>query len=353
MFETTKAIVIERPLHAVIKDIRLPAVDDQSVVIRTMVSAISTGTEVKVWNGRTGKLGGELWYPTVPGYEQVGIVEWVGPKALRTYAGEEFQVGDRVMANEIRTYPDCCASWGGQVELSVKNPTVSGSAFDMPAKIPDGVTDQEAAVAYLASVAEKGIDKVGVREDETVVVIGLGAVGFSAMQLAKRKALRVIAVDKSQWKVRRAEAYADDVVCANTNHEAIVEAVADLTDGRMADVVIECTGDSHGVNNIRKLVREGGWEFDDDGGRIHLQGDYPEPISFTPYQEWFNRNLRVSMSCAIKPGGKERILGMIQDGTFDATPLWDKEIPVDEAPGEYEELERNRDVRMKTLLEWN
>ena len=87
MYETSRAIVIEKPRHAVVKEIPLPAVDDQTVVIRTTYSAISTGTEVKVWNGRTGKLGGELWYPTVPGYEQVGVVVHVGKKAMKDANG--------------------------------------------------------------------------------------------------------------------------------------------------------------------------------------------------------------------------------------------------------------------------
>jgi NADPH:quinone reductase-like Zn-dependent oxidoreductase len=147
-YKTSQAIVIERPRMATIREIPLPEVDDTSVVIRTTYSAISTGTEIKVWNGTTGKLGGNLWYPTIPGYEQVGIVEWVGPKAKKTVDGRDLQVGMRVMANEVRKYPlPFCASWGGQVAYSVKNQTVSGGGFDWPAIIPDNVTDEQACVA--------------------------------------------------------------------------------------------------------------------------------------------------------------------------------------------------------------
>ncbi len=350
MFEKAKAVIIEKPRYAVVKEIRLPQVDDESVVIRTVYSAITTGTEIKTWNGKTGKLGGKLWYPLVPGYEQVGIVEYVGPKARKTALGETLKVGDRVMANEVREYPDHCAAWGGQVGMSVKNARTSSAPFDMPARIPDGVSFADATVAYLGAVAKKGVDKVGVHPGETVVVIGMGAVGMSAVQLAKLAGAKVIAVDISEWRVKRAKKFVDHIVTSNGTEA--YEPVAELTGGRMADVVIECSGDSKVVDYLSPLIREGGWEKDDDGGRLHLQGDYPDPISITQYAQWFNRNLRISTSCAHRAGDKEAILKLMQEGKFDAKALYDKEISVDQVPEEYAELEKNHKTRIKTIIKW-
>ncbi len=350
MFEKAKAVIIERPFHVAVKEIRLPEVNDQTIVVRTHYSAITTGTELKTWNGKTGKLGGKLWYPLVPGYEQVGVVEYVGPKARKTATGETIGVGDRVMANEVRVYPDYCAAWGGQVGISIKNDTTSPSSTDPPAKIPDGVSFQEAVVSYLAAVAKKGVDKVGVHPGETVVVIGMGAVGLSTVQLCKLAGATVIAVDVSSWRVERAKKYADHLI--NCDGAKAYKPVAELTNGRMADVVIEASGDSAVVNSLCQLIREGGWERDDDGGRIHLQGDYPDPISITQYSQWFNRNLRISTSCAFKPGDKEYILNLIKERKFDARILWDKEIAVDDAPAEYTELDTHHDTRLKTIIKW-
>jgi len=350
MFSKAKAVIIERPFHASVREIRLPEVDESSIVIRTVWSAITTGTELKTWNGKTGKLGGKLWYPLVPGYEQVGYVEYVGPKAKATATGEILKVGDRVMANECRVYPDYCAAWGGQVGLTVKNSVTSSGVSDMPAKIPEGVSFQEAVVAYLGAVAKKGVDKVGIYAGDTVVVIGMGAVGLSALQLAKLKGAKTIAIDISQWRVARVKKYADFIV--NCDGAKAYKAVADITNGRMADVVIEASGDSAVVNSLCTLISEGGWERDDDGGRIHLQGDYPDPISITQYSQWFNRNLRISTSCAFKPGDKEYVLELIREGKFDARILWDKEITLEEVPDEYPSLEANHATRIKTLIKW-
>jgi threonine dehydrogenase-like Zn-dependent dehydrogenase len=277
-------------------------------------------------------------------------VEYVGPKAQKTALGETLKVGDRVMANEVRRYPDNCASWGGQVAYSVKNASTAGAVFDMAAKIPDGVSFQEASVAYLASVAKKGVDKVGIHPGETVVVIGMGAVGLSALQLVKLAGANVIAVDVSEWRVNRVAKFADHTICADGRDAW--QQVSEITHGRMADVVIEASGNSTVVDSVCLYIRDGGGTPDDDGGRIHLQGDYPDPISLTQYSQWFNRNLRISTSCALAPGNKEFVLNLIREKKFDATVLWDKEITPEQVPDEYAELEANRSIRMKTLVKW-
>jgi hypothetical protein len=94
---------------------------------------------MKVWSGVTGALGGELWYPLIPGYEQVGEVVHVGPRARPAFDGQAFRVGDRVMCNELRYFPDHCHAWGGPTGLSINTPRTCPSPFDWPAKIPDNL----------------------------------------------------------------------------------------------------------------------------------------------------------------------------------------------------------------------
>jgi threonine dehydrogenase-like Zn-dependent dehydrogenase len=144
----------------------------------------------------------------------------------------------------------------------------------------------------------------------------------------------------------------DEIICTDAGTEYSYESVWAANGGKGVDVLIEASGDSTVINWTRKMVREGGWDLGDDGARIHFQGDYPDPISLTPYQEWFNRNLRISMSCAILPGGKEKILSLISEGKFNADVLWDKEVKLADAPNEYEDIERHRCTRMKTLIDW-
>ncbi len=348
MYEKSKAIVVERPSQAEVKDIKLCPIDDDTIVVETKYSAISTGTELKVWSGLSGHLGGELWYPLIPGYEQVGEIVWVGKNI------QDYKVGDRVMANEVRYYPNHCSAWGGQCKLSIKNKKTSPSPFDSPAKIPDNVSYHQAVLAYLAAVAEKGIHKVKINAGETVLVIGLGMIGISAVQLAKLEGARVIAMDINRKRLELAESFADELIDARRDNP--VRVLKQITEDKLADVIIECSGNPKVISELYQYLRGGGWTDDDDGGRIHLQGDYPYPIIINWYQPWFTKNMRISMTCAIRPNGKEKILKLLAEGKFRTDTILNSdmihEISADDAQEAYKTLKNSEGDIFKILLKW-
>jgi 2-desacetyl-2-hydroxyethyl bacteriochlorophyllide A dehydrogenase len=348
MYETAKAIVIEKPRQAVVKEIPVASIDEDTVVVKTTYSAISTGTEMKVWSGLSGSLGGELWYPLVPGYEEVGQVVHVGKNV------KDFKVGDRVMANECRYYPEHCAAWGGQCGLVIKNKKTSPSPFDGLEKIPENVTDQEAVLAYLASVSHKGINRVKPKAGQTVFVIGMGMIGLSWIQLAKLAGCRVIGMDLNDKRLKLGAKFADEVIDAKSYDP--VAALKELTGGKKADVVVECSGDPSSVTHLYQYLKDGGWGLDDEPGHIHLQADYPYPVMLTPYQSWFTKNVNISLTCAIRPDSKATMLKLISEGKFDVkTILQSKmtpEMPVDKAEEAYEKVERSKKDIFKVMLKW-
>lgn len=293
-----------------------------------------------------------LQYPLIPGYEQVGVVDYVGHQAPLTATGERLRAGDRVMANEVRAYPDYHAVWGGQVAVSIKNATTLATTFDMPAKIPEAVSDPEATVAYIAAVAKKGIDNAGVQPGETMVVIGMGALGLAAIQIARVRGARVLGVEISPWRAERAKPAADAIICSDATTDDAITQVADLTGGRMADVIIEASGNAKVAAHCIALLREGGFDPGNEGGRIHLLGHYAEPVLLNDYDSWFHRNPRITISCAFRAGDKEAVLDLIRTGVLNARLLWDKEIALTDAPAAYAELDLKRATRLKTLIRW-
>lgn len=312
----TLATVIERPFEANFREVILTPKREDTVVCKTTLSAISTGTDMKTYHGMQHPE--QCWYPLVPGYENVGVVLEEG-----SYA-PGFKKGDRVMINECRTYQDVCAAWGGGTLLVHKDSANAGGAGDPLCKIPDNVTDEQAVLAYLACVPLKGIERVeqnvGFKPGETILVFGAGMVGISALQILKIKAPQctIISVEPHPYRQAIAKNYADYVI---TPDAAGIKQLMDITNGKKADKIIECSGNPDVPGILYQFIKDGGWTDDDEPGYIHLNGDYPEKLLFDHYHRWFVKNVNMSMTCAIKWKGKPQILQWISEGKFDTSKL--------------------------------
>src|SRR5699024_1585739 len=95
----------------------------------------------------------KLGTPLPLGYSQAGKVIAAGKNVT------EFQIGDRVMSN------------GNHAE-------VVAVPKNLVAKIPDGVSYEEAAFTVVGSIGLQGIRNIDPTFGETIVVLGLGLIGF-------------------------------------------------------------------------------------------------------------------------------------------------------------------------------
>ena len=341
--QTCKAIVMERPRQAALRTIQLTEKSEESIVTRTMMSAISSGTDMKTWRGQQHPE--QCWYPLVPGYENVGEVIEVGARA------SGFVPGERVMINECRQFGDVCAAWGGNCGITIKNKFTAPAPFDAPAKIPGNVTYEQAVLAYLAAVALKGAQRLTLKSQDTVVVIGAGMIGISAMQVVRIlcPGIKVICIEAHPFRREIAANFADHVLAADASAEA---KLADLTGGHKADTLIECSGNPEGVGPLYRYIKDGGWDMDDEPAHIHLQGDYPERIVMDSYHRWFVKNCKLTMSCALKRGGKEQILQWIGEGKFRTDCLPVEVWPAGKCQEAYEYVDRKGPEVFKVLFDW-
>src|SRR5690606_27676151 len=109
----------------------------------------------------------KLGQPLPLGYCNVGRIIAVGKGV------QEFKVGDRVASN------------GHHAEYVAvyKN---------LVAKIPDNVSDEEAAFTVVGAIGLQGIRLANPTLGETVVVVGLGLIGLITSQLLKANGCKVI-----------------------------------------------------------------------------------------------------------------------------------------------------------------
>lgn len=335
-FTKAKAAVMTGVGKVEMREATIPRVTDDSIVVKTKYSGISTGTEMRLYNGFVKQIG--LDYPLIPGYEGVGEVVYVGRDV------SQFQLGDRVMANEVyKGYPGYTAAWGGQVEYLVVGPDTQFMPADQWAlPIPDLVSYEEAVVAQLAGVALKGCDKIPVREGQIAVVTGQGVVGISAAQFLKMKGARVIVTDLHDSRLAVGGQFVDYTI--NASKEDVVARVREITGGKMADILFEATGNAEAAGQAIALSN--------DSALLHFQSAYTEPVVFPDFI-WFTHSARrMQGSLATTQPHKKRVLEMIATGTFDARCMITTVRPIDDAPQSYTDVRDHKDTILKLLFAW-
>lgn len=339
----SKAVVFEKPRHVAFRDIALTEVTSDSIICKTRMSAISSGTDMKTWRGQQHPE--QLYYPCVPGYENVGEVIWTGPEA-----DSSFKIGDRVMINECRQFGNVCAAWGGNSGYVIKNKITAPAPFDSLAKIPDNVSDRDAVLAYLACVSLKGVYRLKLSPGETVVVIGAGMIGISAIQILKIMCpgIKVVCIERNAFRRSIASKYADAIFSTEEGEDELRE----FTGGKKADKLIECSGNAAVVGTLHKYIKDGGWDKDDEPAHIHLQGDYPERIVMDSYHRWFTKNCTITMTCALKRGCKEQILQWMSEGKFDTSGMPVEIHPVEKCAESYNYVDSKGADIFKILFDW-
>ena len=205
-------------LNEPVKD---PGPDD--VMIRSLVSMVSAGTEMLVYRGQIpaeDDLGletcaGNFGFPVKYAYQVVGEVVEAG-------ANTDYKSGDRVFARH--PHQDLFTMRDSKTLLF---------------RLPPNLHPERAIFANLLDVALNCNLDIPVRHGDCVVVFGQGVVGSLAAQLAKRTAGVLIVVDPIAHRRQVALSWGADFAVAPEEVAALVQQV---TSGRGADICIEASG---------------------------------------------------------------------------------------------------------------
>ncbi len=287
MSDRILAAVMPAPRRAIeLREFPRPELARGSALLRTSRSEVC-GTDVHLWHGR---LSG-VPYPIIPGHVSVGVIEAArGP--LDGIDGSSLAEGDRVVFFDVhracgrcractvhRTPTRCHARrvygitdsaeeglFGGWSQAIYLEPGVA------LARLPDsvGVDDYIGAGCGLLTavhIAERADITLG----DSVVVQGVGAVGLSAIALARLAgAGRVIAIGAPQSRLDLARQMgADEAIDLTGSAPAErLERIRAATHGEGADVVIEAAGSAAAIEEGLDLAR--------DGGRYVIAGHYTD-----------------------------------------------------------------------------
>lgn len=212
----------------------------------------------------------KLDQPLPLGYCNVGVVEEVGAGV------SEFIAGDRVISN------------GPHAD-------VVRVAKNLCAKIPDNVSDEEAAFTVLGSIGLQGIRLAQPTLGECFVVTGVGLIGLMTVQLLLANGCRVLAIDYDQGKLELAKQFGAQICNPGTGEDP-VSAGMKFSRGKGVDGVIitASTPSNDPVSQAAKMSRK--------RGRIILVGVVGLALSRADFYE---KELSFQVSCSYGPGRYE------------------------------------------------
>lgn len=319
-----------------------PAARPGWVVVR-VESASLCGTDTHQYDGRI-----DTPFPRVPGHDFAGRVESVGAGVDPAVIGAPVAVKPSLPCGECA---DCVA--GRLADCPRKKLMGLWSDGCMTEKVavprvnlvprPDGVDAWQAALLEPLAVGLNTVDRLRIVLGETVLVLGQGPIGLALTRLcALSGAGRLIVTDAREAPFTVSRAYGA-TECVNVTVTDVTKAVAELTNGRGADVVIETSGYPASSALVLDLVRKEG-----KVAHIGWANDLP-PLPVIPIMAKTLTVLGVGGN-----GGRgqyERSLELVRSGRIDLAPMVTHRYPLEQAADAFETAASKNGGAIKVVVE--
>lgn len=334
-----------------VREMATPTVRAGHVLIKTYYTSISAGTELRVLRGDLPAIArGEIRYPLVPGYENVGRVVAIGDGVVG------LDEGAWVCSEGTASFREYASCWGGHAEYVL---ALTNDVIALPADLPP----QHGLFTLLASIALHGVQRGRVALGESVVIFGQGVVGLLSLQCARLAgADRVIVVDRLPTRLQVAQhlGATATILIEDQTPRGLADALTQiqaLTSNRGADVVLDATGVTEVAAVAARACRE--------RGRLVLVGLYAQPLTFD-YWDLYRREIDILPSQGAGPKEEEALarhrwtwrrtceesLTLITARRLAVDALITHHLPIDAIADGYEALRVAPDHTLKVVLAW-
>ncbi|MBS4197548.1 zinc-dependent alcohol dehydrogenase [Lederbergia citri] len=329
-----KSIVASNKRVKIIEE-EIPSIKPSHILIKTLYSAISPGTELSMIENSVGK-------EYAIGYSAVGTVIECGEDV------ENLEKGDIV------------ACYGA--------PYVRHSEYllvpkTLCIKVPNNLTAEEASLCGLGAIAIHALRIANLQFGETVVVAGLGVLGQQIAKIADAAAYNVIAYDISEERTGML-----DKIKSFSSVEEMETAIYQSTNNNGADAVLICAGGKQSILTKQSL----GWIR--NKGKVVIVGDI-EP-NF-PRDLMFGKEAQILISRAGGPGRYDKIyeqqaidypygfirwtegrnigeyLRLVDEKRIDIQPYIKEKVSFSEAPEVFKSLLNKRSITLTKLIDYS
>ena len=253
-----KAVRIVKPNDLRVVDEPKPVLDEENNVLIRMTSAGICGSDVGIYHGTNAA----ATYPRIIGHEIVGVVEETGEGVTRVKAG------DRVIVDQVNACGKCWACRHGRPNvcgnLKVRGVHIDGGyrqwiavQEDKCYLLPDEISDRDAIMIEPTTIAIQSCSRAELTEEDTLLIIGAGALGSSILKIARLKCPNIIVADVvdekldealqngAKWKI-------------NSMKEDLEKRVREITDGYGTTVTIDAACVKDSLLNALKVTGNAG-----------------------------------------------------------------------------------------------
>ncbi len=273
--EKTRAMVLTSPGKLELQEFVLPDVGNDDGILKLELIGVC-GSDPGIYNGKT--RGAPRPYPIILGHEIVGRVEKMGAMAQKRHGVKE---GDRVIIEYAFGCGGCKACLAGRYTLCEKfytygsmisckePPHLFGAYADylyihpraMVHKIGSEISP-ETGIVICAGLgnAVRWLRTIGnVSIGQSVAIIGPGQQGLAGVVVAKESgagSIFVVGLSKDRERLEMARRFGADIVI-NAEKEDPAQIISDETDGTMADLIMDVTGQPSGASLALSLAGTG------------------------------------------------------------------------------------------------
>lgn len=288
-----------------LEEMPVPSIGPDEMLVRVEASGIC-GSDVMEWYRI-------MRAPLVLGHEIAGTITEVGDNVSKYKVGDRVFVSHHVPCNTCRyckaghhTVCDTLRSTnfdpGGFAEyLRVPAINMDSGVF----LLPDGMTNDQGVFIEPLACVYRGQRTAGIKQGQSVLVIGSGITGILHIKLAKALgAGKIFATDINSYRLDMAASQGAQVIDAAGD---VPKRLKELNDGKLADVVIICTG---AVPAIEQALRSVG-----RGGTVLFFAS-PEPgvdVPLPVFELWKNE-VTIVNTYGASPGDISEAMGLIHPG---------------------------------------
>lgn len=308
-------------------DVPIPVAGPGQALVRVRATTLCA-TDRKIVDGRFPG----VRYPHIPGHEWAGEVVEVGQGVSGitpgTRVGVEVHVGCGRCAPCLEGRYNLCENYGrrelGHAHIGFTVPGGLAEYAAVPVKalhpLPEGVTFEEGAFTDNVGVALWAVERAAIPPGARVLVIGPGAIGLLALQIAKGSAGRLVLAGTRADRLEVGRALGAEAVVNVREVPDPVTAVRDALGGP-ADVVVEFAGTPDAAQLALSASRRGGRVV--LGGSTGLGSVLPLELATVVRGE-----LEVLGSLANPKGVSRRGLSLIASRRVDVQPLITHRMPL-------------------------